>query len=523
MLGALREKVRSLIFGEDGVALVVTLASFFFMYLMAMGVYAVGTSVKERIHLQNACDAAAYSAAVVQADTLSRIATINRAMSWTYVQMTRRQLDHIVKCWLELVSSRYHADLARASSSGSPGRHMHHYWQSEENERNLTLNRHWPVMLKDVDGHLREFRNDYQSGPSYYAAPGSISAQITRDKETIDRMNFALEDLAGRLSSRIRETAESVFAANDVKGRKPRVFPLDSGNFFRTLQSWEEDLFLRFSEYQDGSFATFEAGSEPGGWFSLQGGEGFYRKYQQKSNRLLAEWDWWYIRWRCPPRGACIPFTSTFRDSVLGENARDENFDGFRACPIVLEPSYFGRDGTITVGFACENANPWLSVLKTITGGIFSAFDPYCMKTVVFASAKAGYRTYDEGMSRGRNYQVDWKNEEEWNLYTSDWDAVLMPVRMAKTMATDRHWDPAEGNFLGEWVEQLGVRDDEMRAGGEDALADAKLPTGDEESLSAWWRKQPPPNRTFAVQTKWQVGKCHQRPAWNQLTNRMFH
>ena len=82
----LRDKMLHLGSDEDGAALVVTLAMFFLMYLGCMGVYAMSMAVKDRIHLQNACDAAAYSAAVVQADTLSRIATINRAMSWTYVR-----------------------------------------------------------------------------------------------------------------------------------------------------------------------------------------------------------------------------------------------------------------------------------------------------------------------------------------------------------------------------------------------------------------------------------------------------
>ena len=88
LLGVLRDKFLHLGRGEDGAALVVTLAIFFLMYLGCMGVYAISMAVKERIHLQNAVDAAAYSAAVVQADTLSRIATINRAMSWTYVNRT---------------------------------------------------------------------------------------------------------------------------------------------------------------------------------------------------------------------------------------------------------------------------------------------------------------------------------------------------------------------------------------------------------------------------------------------------
>ena len=110
MLHILRDKFVRLGRDEEGVAMVVTLAIFMFMYLICMGVYAIGTAVKTRIHLQNACDAAAYSAAVVQADTLSRIATINRAMAWTYIQVSRRQMDWITYCWLEEVRKHWNHD-----------------------------------------------------------------------------------------------------------------------------------------------------------------------------------------------------------------------------------------------------------------------------------------------------------------------------------------------------------------------------------------------------------------------------
>jgi len=106
---------------ETGAALVITLAMFLLMYLGIMGVFAVSTAMKERIHLQNACDAAAYSAAVVQADTLSRIATINRAMSWTYVQMTRRQMDYIVLRWLTHTIEHYDIDQKGASAYNKEG------------------------------------------------------------------------------------------------------------------------------------------------------------------------------------------------------------------------------------------------------------------------------------------------------------------------------------------------------------------------------------------------------------------
>ncbi|MBQ7651590.1 MAG: hypothetical protein IJS15_11565, partial [Victivallales bacterium] len=107
MLCIIRDKFIRLARGEDGVAFVTTLAVFMFVYLVCMGVYAIGTAVKTRIHLQNACDAAAYSAALVQADTLSRIATINRAMAWTYVQVSRRQMDWISYRWLKEVRQHW--------------------------------------------------------------------------------------------------------------------------------------------------------------------------------------------------------------------------------------------------------------------------------------------------------------------------------------------------------------------------------------------------------------------------------
>lgn len=125
----LRDKLVELVRGEEGVALVITLAVFFFMYLIIAGIYAVGTQVRERIHLQNACDAAAYSAAVVQADTLARIATINRAMSWTYVQMTRRQMDYITYRWIEHSLEHWKADQRTANEwvgKGHCGAHPRH-------------------------------------------------------------------------------------------------------------------------------------------------------------------------------------------------------------------------------------------------------------------------------------------------------------------------------------------------------------------------------------------------------------
>ena len=103
-------KLASLGSDEQGAILVITLAIFFFLFMLVSGVYTIGEAVHRRIELQNACDAAAYSAAVVQADGLSRMSVVNRAMAWTYVQMVRRQLDYITYRWLKLTYKQFKED-----------------------------------------------------------------------------------------------------------------------------------------------------------------------------------------------------------------------------------------------------------------------------------------------------------------------------------------------------------------------------------------------------------------------------
>lgn len=104
-------KFKSLPRDENGAAMMITLAVILFLYLLCSSSYAIGMTINEKIQLQNACDAAAYSAAVVEADGLSRIATINRAMSWTYTQTVKRRMDYIVLEWLNLVKKNFDEDV----------------------------------------------------------------------------------------------------------------------------------------------------------------------------------------------------------------------------------------------------------------------------------------------------------------------------------------------------------------------------------------------------------------------------
>ena len=95
---------------ESGVALMLTLSIFMLLYVVCAGVYSIGETVRQKVELQNACDSAAYSVAVVQADGLSRMAMVNRAMSWSYIQLTNMQIDYITYKWLCKVYERFVAD-----------------------------------------------------------------------------------------------------------------------------------------------------------------------------------------------------------------------------------------------------------------------------------------------------------------------------------------------------------------------------------------------------------------------------
>lgn len=104
------KEVRRVRRDESGIALMMTLSVFLLLYVVCAGVYSIGETVRQKIEIQNACDSAAYSAALVQADGLGRMAMVNRALSWTYIQLTNMQIDYITYRWLELVSKRFGED-----------------------------------------------------------------------------------------------------------------------------------------------------------------------------------------------------------------------------------------------------------------------------------------------------------------------------------------------------------------------------------------------------------------------------
>lgn len=147
-----------------------------------------------------------------------------------------------------------------------------------------------------------------------------------------------------------------------------------------------------------------------------------------------------------------------------------------------MTEKYFGPAGTITVGLAKYNENPWFGVLKGVTKyvengaalfGIHGAFNPFVEWSWALSSAKAGYKFLEQKDAPGDYlkedacaYRVSWPTSEKnrsWNLCQSDWDAVFVPVRsnwlgVAKEEDEEIRWREEGSSDLldGEW-EPLGA------------------------------------------------------------------
>lgn len=540
MLKILKDRFIRLGRDEDGVALVITLGVFMFLYVACASVYAVGMAVKEKMHLQGACDAAAYSAAIVQADTFSRIATINRAMSWTYQQMTRRQMDYIVWQWL-LETAKHYGDDENAAAGfvqtgpGCPNQAILRSrgigWDigslnDGQWRRNfITLNDRHLWTKNDLDGlcgkGIGSFGNHLlNSHESFYSQRGDLhgdgskrcglARQINDDLRNIRDMSSTVEILAKSLPDHVKYAVEGVLAANIpsyMHGGDCQYFieqnqkPLDYYyGYFQPFPNTRgnELVFLSLgNEIYNDPEEAFETGANS--WFNRDDEKanqwGFHRHYLRNRtiSPLVSNWNWWAIRWRCmwdpirkhydvrvavaTPRNCNHPghdrcrcsvgenrllrssywrgsssysMESTVRSTCYANNSGqygyDNRFEGridgqiVRARPLKLKSNYFGKAGTITVGLARRNENPWFSIFGRVTGGMYSAFSPVADSwTFCFASAKAGYKLYHEpndwyinahlGSRRRTRKLDDWEEKLNGNVraengprdYCIDW------------------------------------------------------------------------------------------------------
>lgn len=135
--------------------------------------------------------------------------------------------------------------------------------------------------------------------------------------------------------------------------------------------------------------------------------------------------------------------------------------------PWFVDLDYFSSDGTVSVGVARrmdEGENVWSRITGTAQG-LFAAFTPSVRWTWAFSSAKAGYHRPSDSDRDSRAYDISWRGDSQghgfetvggerkyWNLCETDWDAVFLPVRKAKTMANASVWTIGSTGFMQNWV-----------------------------------------------------------------------
>ena len=197
---------------DDGVALAFGITFFLLVFLLGMSVYAVGETARQRLELQNAADAAAYSGAVVQADTLSRVACINQAMSWTYVMMNRRIMDYITDKWLEKVERQWDQDLE--------GVREHWNWLSpcgtriESVDYSVGSTMHKFVQLNSMPVNIDLIKAERKAAAAQGKNYLFLGPMIDMDRRTLAAMRRAEENLFSDLPKRIENAVREAVRAN---------------------------------------------------------------------------------------------------------------------------------------------------------------------------------------------------------------------------------------------------------------------------------------------------------------------
>ncbi len=470
MLRKANNLVKRLWKDESGVVLAVTMIVFLTLFVMALSVYAVGETVRLRVEVQNAADSAAYSGAIIQADCNSRVAALNRAMSWTYVNLCRMEMDYIVDKWLEKTVDKWESDDRRMTLIHAPstcnteqgyyptGKGVTPF--SDSNHKKILLNKNKTVKVDKI----KEARQQAAAENKSYNA---LKQPIIDYKKNIDALNRKEKELIQKLPDRVKKTVETILKGNIADTWNDGFCP-GGGNImysllqeesplennFRILKrsSKEENDFLRHSNYipdKGGTTAkVLGTGAEDNQWFVRTGSgddDGLQRDYKQRFNMLIAEWDWFSSVWE-EVEGECVGSIVTMGSTtVKGEDVRDEQFTSELALPQVLKETFFAKGGSLVVGVTRKVNNPFQFMAE---GGQLGIIRPFTLDKGnrfmwTATAAIAGYNPKPTEDCQGK-YEVTYENNEGdrlWNLKTSDWDAELIPLHRAWALGKNRSWD----------------------------------------------------------------------------------
>lgn len=499
--------MRALVHEESGLAMGFAVIITGVLLLMVMASTAMAHTVQRRTELQAVADNAAYAGALAQADVLSRMAVLNRALAWTYVQANRLHTDYLLRrfaydgCDAAARACRESAAAGFNEENSLIGRmalsHNWHYNYVQYKNTSVDLHSNAyrngvyneRLMLgvsgtaSNVIGTMSLFKGTYRREVSTNALYqikdyGVLEERLITANNNIAVINNGLNWLFDNFTGIVRHAVEKSIGDNELPvGSFCLINSGDKSDFFRDFSATVdgEKTFLRrnYHDTNDGtgvdeawqnSFDWWQSASINGSGVSRTGFRHCLRPLMQL--RCKGHHSLW-----CRVEGfGIVPHdewvfertTGTYEvqigQSFSGTNWASEHIGTatlsdtrFGQCeparPILLTEKFFGKSGTVVVGVKCPVENPFVEWFgeETRQGfyGSYGATLQGCQMWAVSA-ARAGVNTNGD---KGR-YDTTWRQstEQEWNLHVDDWDAVMLPLARAWYDGRDGKWEKPAGD-----------------------------------------------------------------------------
>lgn len=302
-LHILNEKCRRLFTGTEGFAMGLTLLVWPVMLIMVSGVFVTGESVLRKMQLQNAVDLASYAGAQAQADTLSRMAVINRMMAWTYIQANKMEMDYNVRNWADL-TNRTMNSLKSPLSSINQTLSFSCPDVPHKSQRTSASGIDWgwyAGLNSSRSGYLPETMQlnsaevMQETVQDTINATDSLESRLSDAFGNISSMNDAMNDLLSKGNNRVKSAARMVFDANTPELEDVTLWVKDL-NWQRLLpvMTSETDFMLLAGD----AYNTIKDTPGFNEWWNLESGrEGFRREYNPANGELKGKFSIGFKGW----------------------------------------------------------------------------------------------------------------------------------------------------------------------------------------------------------------------------------
>ena len=439
MLTGAKLTLKRLFYDDSGVAIAYTVMASLFIFMLCVSVFAMSENIRRKMELQNACDAAAYSGAVVQADMLSRIAVLNRALSWTYLQVNRMEMDWLIEDnWIPLVNRQHTSDsntvrntylnIGRGCGAHGDVRGVNYYASCVpfSNPYQIRM-RNFPENEGNVSPADVVTRTDITNANTNMR---TIMAEITNIRININNwINAAVNATWGRSGV---STAYALF----LNGRGT-VFAGEPATYFNNENN--EANLLAFINQTN---AAMRSGVNVW-WVESSPGVRIQRQYV--TGGLFHSWGNYYQVWECDPYTGHKFVPVTFS----GGGQLDLTAIGQRVIGTTLNNTFFGSAGSIIVAARQPVVNPFSIIFgdANVSSGLYSAFNGVGRDMWTASAARAGVKF--QGDSTNGAYRVFWPGATiadgrylsgVWNLCEDDWDAVMLPLNRAWSNTNPTGW-----------------------------------------------------------------------------------